>query len=379
MSQHHMILLIGLAALFVLSSCSDDVSREDLEPRAPLEHCTDDSQCTDGTTCECGICTVECADQPDRCDAFGSGVGCASGDAPNAVCDGPDGAPDSMCSRECTSNNDCDGLDVCTAGYCEPKTSRDEYADWDDRCGTGDFPPCCSDGETGDLFGGNVREHPGMEFRLEGMEAPDEAWTATWQGVVDLDESHELECPTGAEEVGVLCEVSYAIRLDSPASDILVGLPRETLESLAEPGDEVELNLEQYEPTQLTIRDSSGAILLDMVMGYTGPYNRQTVKFRREEYVVEMPGLDDDFSNVICMTQKDMCRHEYSPRTVLFNSANRTTEFAPYTTGSVQVLGEPYRFRHFASHNRLPSDVQACADAYRPHLQYALTRTPSPD
>jgi hypothetical protein len=106
---------ILLAALICASCADSELSPTYMGNTNWLTSCSDDEDCSDGLSCECGVCTLECETSAD-CNSLGAV--CDSGsDALVSACGSA--LADSICLPECENDGDC-GSGQCIDSHCVP-------------------------------------------------------------------------------------------------------------------------------------------------------------------------------------------------------------------------------------------------------------------
>ncbi len=88
-----------------------------------LSRCDEDSDCKDGLSCLCGVCSSRC-DSDDACEDFGTGGMCL----PVSCLD--DGKPESvaLCTRDCSEDDDCRSGSRCDGSRCVPAAGYEPCA-----------------------------------------------------------------------------------------------------------------------------------------------------------------------------------------------------------------------------------------------------------
>ncbi|HEX4475352.1 MAG TPA: hypothetical protein VH142_09765, partial [Polyangiaceae bacterium] len=84
-----------------------------------LDVCLAASDCSNGYTCDCGVCTKACTATSD-CSGLAPGATCATSVPVTSLCE-LTSSIQSPCVIECTTDGDCSGLGstaVCSAGWC---------------------------------------------------------------------------------------------------------------------------------------------------------------------------------------------------------------------------------------------------------------------
>lgn len=142
-----------LLALIGASCADSEVSPTYMGNTNWLTSCGEDDDCSDGLSCECGVCTLEC-ESASECNDLGAV--CDSGSQALVTACGSSIAP-SLCLPECTIESDCGGDLMCVDGHCLP----DEVAE----------PPVSGGGDGG--IQGPVGCGPIGAF-ASGVIAPDE-------------------------------------------------------------------------------------------------------------------------------------------------------------------------------------------------------------
>lgn len=112
-----------LFALLLSASCTDEESTDSETHWAnSMLSCEQSSDCGEGLSCVCGVCTTECSANSNTCGELAAGAVCASGaDGLPDRCSTPAPPQDGVCLETCSTDNDCIGRDImleCVDGYC---------------------------------------------------------------------------------------------------------------------------------------------------------------------------------------------------------------------------------------------------------------------
>ena len=107
--------VVVLVALIGASCADSEVSPTYMGNTNWLVGCEEDDDCSDGLSCECGVCTKTCETSSD-CAAFGAACDTGS-DALVSACGSS--LADSICLPECEEDNDC-GDGQCVDAHCLP-------------------------------------------------------------------------------------------------------------------------------------------------------------------------------------------------------------------------------------------------------------------
>jgi hypothetical protein len=111
-------LLLGLAA-----ACAQTHGSPELGTNTNwLKPCATDSECSGGTSCLCGVCTLAC-DRDNQCGALNERTQC---NPLSALACGDGMTAPSACVQECSSNAECTSLErgLCVDGLCIPAPTQ---------------------------------------------------------------------------------------------------------------------------------------------------------------------------------------------------------------------------------------------------------------
>jgi hypothetical protein len=141
------LLALGLWA----SACSRDSTSEPVTSSQThwLMHCDSSTDCGNGLTCECGVCTKSCDANP-GCEGLGENAVCAATDDVTAC---GVKAPSNICVQGCGKNSECGSNATCDDGACVPLPDNTADAATSATPPTPDAPPGvrCDDYATCDI------------------------------------------------------------------------------------------------------------------------------------------------------------------------------------------------------------------------------------
>jgi hypothetical protein len=112
------------AVLLLGASCTSDSAGPTIGSESHyLQSCLVTSDCSEGLSCSCGICTVSCSSD-DTCQGLGSAK-CGPKDELQASCADGGSWTESICVAECTEDAQCQAIDAtmsCSSGgWCQPQ------------------------------------------------------------------------------------------------------------------------------------------------------------------------------------------------------------------------------------------------------------------
>lgn len=394
-------ILSALAAMFVLASCQpDDQTDSETHWQRALHACDQDSECGEGLDCHCGMCTRPCASEELACSSISGSATCV--EDPGAVatlCAADSDAPASLCAVACTDATDCPDEQACRIGHCTPvdSTAMDGGTDTDTdvgdtvedtdtgsripaeyRCGEPDNPNCC----TADFYPArnDMRQVPEFAGTFESASFElfrgQSAVQVTFEGVVDAT-LQDVPCPPNPTARNVWCQVDYAMSFDNGDLRIFLGLPRQTLESLATPGDTltIEGHIADGAVESMLLTASDGSVLIDMESTFEDLRGGQNVTLEktRDDYTLTLPEPGDDFGNAECLHGPDECDRIYAVMPLALEHSQQSVPVPVDANENFSVNGSDYTLRHFVSYERIGLP-ESCADITPPRMNYVVVR-----
>ena len=393
---------VALAACGTNTDTEDSTDSETHWQKQALEACRTSADCEGELECLCGVCSRGCDNQPDSCSTVPQAARCVaeSDGLPTTCTDGWSLEQPGICVEECLVDADCKERDAklnCEHGVCvsDEESRAGSYAqDAPDagrpyeenvyNCSEGPVE-CCPDRL--DRFVSRYEFTPATAaipwVVYAGTDSDDAPITVngTWDGVQELAQPIEIDCPANAAELGLPCEVDYAVAFTTNAGEnyeILAGLPENALEAIPQ-GVSVEVYLGDY---NFQVTDASdGSLLLHIAKGrredlrWTEDYTKLEINY--QGFSVKLPDDVSDRDTAICATPSDPCLWVMRVDPLIVNADSRQW-LGPEKTLEFSVDQADYRLWHAISYRKGALDghpAPGCAAALPVRSFFAVVRT----